>query len=59
MLHTLQHMNVQGGNVPFYVNQYALGNKLLKKSRKVKPDTIRTAFGWVGVGNACGVVEAG
>ena len=28
----------------FYVNQYALGNKLLKNSRKVKPDTIRTAF---------------
>ena len=26
------------------MNQYALGNKLLKNSRKVKPDTIRTAF---------------
>ena len=43
-LHTLQNMKVQGGNFPFYVNQYALGNKLLKNSRKVKPDTIRTAF---------------
>ena len=32
------------GNFPFYVNQYALVNKLLKNSRKVKPDTIRTAF---------------
>ena len=44
MLYTLQHMKVQGGNFPFYVNQYALGNKLLKNSRKVKPDTIMTAF---------------
>ena len=26
------------------MNQYALGNKLLKNSRKVKPDMIRTAF---------------
>ena len=26
------------------MNQYALWNKLLKNSRKVKPDTIRTAF---------------
>ena len=26
------------------MNQYALGNKLLKNSRKVKPDTIMTAF---------------
>ena len=26
------------------MNQYALGNKLLKNSRKVKPDTMRTAF---------------
>ena len=26
------------------MNQYALGNKLLTNSRKVKPDTIRTAF---------------
>ena len=26
------------------MNQYALGNKLFKTSRKVKPDTIRTAF---------------
>ena len=33
-----------GENFPFYVNQYALGNKLLKNSRKVKPDTIRTAL---------------
>ena len=32
------------GNFPFYVNQYALGYKLLKNSRKVKADTIRTAF---------------
>ena len=37
-------MKVQGENFPFYVNQYALGNKLLNISRKVKPDTIRTAF---------------
>ena len=44
VLHTLQHMRVQGGNFHFYVNQYALGNKLLKNSLKVKPDTIRTAF---------------
>ena len=44
VLHTLQHMKMQVGNFPFYVNQYALGNKLLKNSRKVKPDTIRTAF---------------
>ena len=45
MLHTLQSLRVQGGgNFPFYVNQYALGNKLLKNSRKVKPDTMRTAF---------------
>ena len=44
VLHTLQSLMVQGGNFPFYVNQYALGNKLLKNSRKVKPDTIRTAF---------------
>ena len=35
---------MQGGNFPFYVNQYALGNKLLTNSRKVKPDTIRTTF---------------
>ena len=33
-----------GGNFPFYVNQYALGYKLLKNSRKVKADTLRTAF---------------
>ena len=26
------------------MNQYVLGNKFLKNSRKVKPDTIRTAF---------------
>ena len=26
------------------MNQYALGYKLSKNSRKVKPDTIRTAF---------------
>ena len=26
------------------MSQYALGNKLLKNSRKVKPDTISTAF---------------
>ena len=32
------------GNFPFYVNQYALGYKLLKNSRKVNADTIRTAF---------------
>ena len=32
------------GNFPFYVNQYALGYKLLKNSRKVNEDTIRTAF---------------
>ena len=45
MLHTLQHIKVQVcGNFPFYVNQYALGNNLLKNWRKVKPDTIRTAF---------------
>ena len=44
VLHTLQHMKVQGWNFPFYVNQYALGNMLLKNSRKVKPDTITTAF---------------
>ena len=44
MLHTLQHMKVQVGNFPFYVNQYALGNKLLNNSRSVQPDTIRTAF---------------
>ena len=44
MLHTLQSLMVQWGNFPFYVNQYALGNKLLKNSRNVKPDTIRTAF---------------
>ena len=31
-------------NFPFYVNHYALGNKLLNNSRKVKPDTIMTAF---------------
>ena len=48
VLHTLQSLMVQGGNFPFYVNQYALWNKLLKNLRKVKPDTIRTAFcsGW-------------
>ena len=34
----------KGGNFPFYVSQYALGQKLLKNSWKVKPDTIRTAF---------------
>ena len=34
----------RGCNFPFYVNQYALGNKLLKNSRNVKPDTISTAF---------------
>ena len=33
-----------GLGFPFYVNQYALGYKLLKNSRKVKADTIRTAF---------------
>ena len=45
VLHTLQSLRVQvGGNFPFYVNQYALGYKLLKNSLKVKPDTIRTAF---------------
>ena len=33
-----------GGNFHFYVIQYALGYKLLKDSRKVNPDTIRTAF---------------
>ena len=44
VLHTLQQLRVQRGNFPFYVNQYALGNTLLKNSRKVKPDTIRTAF---------------
>ena len=33
-----------GGNFHFYVNQYALGYKLLKGSRKVKAYTIRTAF---------------
>ena len=44
VLHTLQSLRVQGGNFPFYVNQYALGYKLLKGSRKVKADTIRTAF---------------
>ena len=46
VLHTLQSLRVQGGNFPFYVNQYALGYKLkkLKNSRKVKADTIRTAF---------------
>ena len=37
-------MNVQWGNFPFYVNQYALWNKVLKNSQKVKPDTIRTGF---------------
>ena len=44
VLHTLQSLRVQGGNFPFYVNQYALGYKLLKNSRNVKPETIRTAF---------------
>ena len=44
VVHTLQHMKVQGWNFPFYVNQYALWNKLLKNSRTVKPDTISTAF---------------
>ena len=44
VLHTLQSLRVQVGNFPFYVNQYALVNKLLKNSLKVKPDTIRTAF---------------
>ena len=44
MLHTLQSLRVQGWNFPFYVNQYALGYKLLNNSRKVKPDTIMTAF---------------
>ena len=44
VLHTLQSLRVQGGNFPFYVNQYALGYKHLKSSRKVKPNTIRTAF---------------
>ena len=44
VLHTLQSLMVQGCNFPFHVNQYALGYKLLKNSRKVKPDTIRTAF---------------
>ena len=44
VLHTLQSLRVHGGNFPFYVNQYALGYKLLKVSRKVKADTIRTAF---------------
>ena len=44
VLHTLQSLRVQGGNFPFYVNQYALGYKLLKGSKKVKADTIRTAF---------------
>ena len=44
VLHTLQSLRVQGGTFSFYVNQYALGNELLKNSRKVKPDTIRTAF---------------
>ena len=52
VLHTLQHMKVQRWNFPFYVNQYALGNKLLKNSRKVKPEI------WVGVGDAGRVVEA-
>ena len=33
-----------GGNFPFYVNQYALGYKLLKGTKKVKADTIMTAF---------------
>ena len=44
VLRTLRQLRVQWGNFPFYVNQYALGNTLLKNSRKVKPDTIRTAF---------------
>ena len=43
-LHTLQSLRVQWVNFPFSVNQYALGNKMMKNSRKVKPDTIRTAF---------------
>ena len=33
-----------GGDFPFYVNQHALWNKLLKNSRKVKPVAIMTAF---------------
>ena len=44
VLHTLQSLMVQGENFPFYVNQYALGNKLMNNSRKVRPNTIRTAF---------------
>ena len=44
VLHTSQHTEVQWWNFPFYVNQYALENKLLNNSRKVKPDTIKTAF---------------
>ena len=34
----------EGGNFPFYVSQYALGQKLLKNKRIVKPDAIRIAF---------------
>ena len=53
VLHTLQSLRVQGGNFPFYVNQYALGNRVLKNSRNVKPDTIMTTFFvWVGIGDA-------
>ena len=60
VLHTLQSLRVHGGTFPFYVNQYALGNKLLKNSWKVKSDTIRIAFFVrVGVGDAGRVVEAG
>ena len=29
VLHPLQSLRVQGWNFPFYVNQYALGNKLV------------------------------
>ena len=44
VLHTLQQLRMNGGDFLFNVSQYALGQTLLKNSRKVKPDTIRTAF---------------
>ena len=60
VLHTLQSLRVQGGNFPFYVNQYALGYKLLNGSKKVKADTIRTAFFFrLGARDAGRVVQEG
>ena len=44
VLHTSQHKKMKWWNVPFYVNQYVLWNKLLNNSQKLKPYTIRTAF---------------